>query len=56
LVLDGDGEVGPIEERVPDAEVELFLEFLYVELLDVYSRTVGFTYQVSVQRLEAQTS
>jgi hypothetical protein len=29
LILYGDGEIGPVEERVPDSEVELVLKFLY---------------------------
>jgi hypothetical protein len=29
LILYGDGKISPVEERVPDSEVELVLEFFY---------------------------
>lgn len=40
MILYSDGEVGPVEERVPDAEIELFLVFLWTKaLLDMSMHT-----------------
>jgi len=32
LILDGDGKIGPVEERVPDSKVELGLILLWGDI------------------------